>query len=288
MKLLNQFTTMTNNGIWTVGPSDDPKMHTRISEGGFALLKAKAAPAGWEKRLSGTNGREFLHNPATGQSQWPKTGASYEKQASIQAFREECMARRLEQNARLSESQGSDASNPFGTGPVTYDTQTMHPDGPSARSHRQPEPEPEALGPEGRAKRERLVKFAASLGPELRSGRSSALGDAAVVDAMRKIHRRVTSDGGKKPRPAAAGSAEVVATARTDISAGTEPTVRMSRVGGAMVNVLSTARIEKKLERNRRRTERFERKMAELQRHEKEVSDKLKDAQVSRSGRKSG
>ena len=85
MKLLNQFTTMTNNGIWTVGPSDDPKMHARISEGGFALLKAKAAPAGWEKRLSGTNGREFLHNPATGQSQWPKTGASYEKQASIQA-----------------------------------------------------------------------------------------------------------------------------------------------------------------------------------------------------------
>ena len=41
------------------------------------------------------------------------------------------------------------------------------------------------------------------------------------------------------------------------------------------------------MERNRRRTERFERKMAELQRHEKEVSDKLKDAQVSRSGRKS-
>ena len=244
MKLLNQFTTMTNNGIWTVGPSDDPKMHTRISEGGFALLKAKAAPAGWEKRLSGTNGREFLHNPATGQSQWPKTGASYEKQASIQAFREECMARRLEQNARLSESQGSDASNPFGTGPVTYDTQTMNE--PSARSHHQPEPEPEALGPEGRAKRERLVKFAASLGPELRSGRSSALGDAAVVDAMRKIHRRVTSDGGKKPRPAAAGTSEVVATARTDISAGTEPTVRMSRVAGAMVNVLSTARIEKK------------------------------------------
>ena len=64
-----------------------------------------------------------------------------------------------------------------------------------------------------------------------------------------------------------------------------EPTVRMSRVGGAMVNVLSTARIEKQLERNRRRTERFERKMAELQRHEKEVSDKLKDAQVSRSDR---
>ena len=83
MKLLNQFTTMTNNGIWTVGPSDDPKMHARISEGGFALLKARAAPAGWEKRLSGTNGREFLHNPATGQSQWPKTGASYEKVRSI-------------------------------------------------------------------------------------------------------------------------------------------------------------------------------------------------------------
>ena len=54
----------------------------------------------------------------------------------------------------------------------------------------------------------------------------------------------------------------------------------MQRVGGAMVNVLSTARIDKRVAKNQRRTDRFERKMKELQKHEKETSDRLKNAQI--------
>ena len=113
-KLNNQLTTMTNNGSWCVGPGDDPKMHVKISEGGFALLKEKAAPDGWEKRLSQTTNKEFLHNPTTGASQWPKTGASFEKQNATMEFREACRARALETKAKLSESQDSNATNPFG------------------------------------------------------------------------------------------------------------------------------------------------------------------------------
>ena len=250
-KLNNQNTTLTNNGIWTVGPGDDPKIHERISEGGFALLKEKKAPDGWETRTSLSNGREYLHNPDTGASQWPKTGSSYEKQAMTMAFREDCRARALESKAQLSESQASDAANPFDSGPVVYDTETM--------------------GAKSKPTREQLVKFASALGPELRSGRASALGDAAVVSAMRTIHRRV-SGGEAKPK----GST----TARTDISDGTQPTERLQRVGGAMVNVLSTARIEKSLARNQRRTDRFDRHMRELQRREKATSDKMKNAQI--------
>lgn len=250
-KLLNQYTTMTNNGIWTVGPCDDPKMHERISEGGFALLKEKEAPDGWVKRTSMSNGREYLHNPATGVSHWPKTGSSYEKQAMVMAFREDCRARALESKEQLSETQASDATNPFGSGSIVY--------------------EPETLGNSSKPTREQLVKFASQLGPNLRSGRSSALGDAAVVSAMQTIHRRV-SGGEAKPKGAA--------TARTDISEGTEPTERLQRVSGAMVNILSTARVEKRLARNQRRTDRFNRHMRELQQREKTTSEKMKNAQI--------
>ncbi len=250
-KLLNQYTTMTNNGSWTVGPCDDPKMHERISEGGFALLKEKGAPDGWEKRTSMSNGREYLHNPATGASQWPKTGSSFEKQAMVMAFREDCRARALESKEPLSASQASDATNPFGSGTIVY--------------------EPETLGDGSKPTREQLVKFASQLGPNLRSGRSSALGDAAVVSAMRTIHRRV-SGGEAKPNS--------TTTARTDISEGTQPTERLQRVSGAMVNILSTARVEKRLARNQRRTDRFSRHMREMQRREKDTSEKMKNAQI--------
>lgn len=254
-KLLNQYTTMTNNGIWTVGPGDDPKMHERISEGGFALLKEKGAPDGWVKRTSMSNGREYLHNPETGASQWPKTGSSYEKQAMVMAFREDCRARALESKAQLSASQASDATNPFGSGTIVYEPETMGNETPIV----------------SKPTREQLVKFASHLGPDLRSGRSSALGDEAVVRAMRTIHRRV-SGGEAKPNG--------TTTARTDVSEGTQPTERLQRVSGAMVNILSTARVEKRLARNQRRTDRFNRHMRELQQRDKATSDKMKNAQI--------
>lgn len=265
-KLNNQLTTMTNNGQWCVGPGDDPKMHVKISEGGFALKKEQAAPDGWEKRLSHTTGREFLHNPKTGQTQWPKKGASFEKQNATMEFREDCRARALERTtkAKLNESQDSSATNPFGSGPIEYDDRAMGAASQQLAEIRRPE--------EGeRPTRQQLVKFAKQMAPGLRSGCSSALADAAVVDAMRKIHRRVS---GGEAKPAS------MQTARTDISADEPATERMQRVGGAMVNVLSTARIDKRLSKNQRRTDRFERHMKELQKHEKETSDRLKNAQI--------
>jgi hypothetical protein len=201
-----------------------------------------------------SNGREYLHNPETGASQWPKTGSSYEKQAMVMAFREDCRARALESKAQLSSSQASDATNPFGSGTIVY--------------------EPETLGDSSKPTREQLVKFASQLAPNLRSGpdgRSSALGDAAVVSAMRTIHRRV-SGGEAKPNG--------TTTTRTDISEGTQPTERLQRVSGAMVNILSTARVEKRLARNQRRTDRFDRHMREMQRREKDTSEKMKNAQI--------
>ena len=65
--------------------------------------------------------------------------------------------------------------------------------------------------------------------------------------------------------------------ARSMMSEASCDTVRLTKVNGAMVNVLSTARIQKRVARNRRKTEQFERDQEELRRREQRISCKSVD-----------
>ena len=70
-------------------------------------------------------------------------------------------------------------------------------------------------------------------------------------------------------------AAPEVATARSVASQASQPTERLQKVNGALVNVLSTARIDKKWGKLRRDGERLQRRQSDLQRREQAASSKL-------------
>jgi hypothetical protein len=274
--LLKNYTTLVPLNGGTVGPDDDPKMYSRISDGGYQLKKEFSAPSGWQKRQSLSNGREYFYNPGTGAAHWEPT------EQIVQAAREEF--RRGKQTAlhrssmSAAAAQQGDTANPFGTGPVEYDPAVMA---------------TTTMASQRAATRGKLVNFAKQVAPQLRG--SIELQDMEIRKAMETIYRRVSTGNAAghsidvlmkeagRPSLGASKSCDDLRlsdSARSVMSEASMPTVRLSRVAGAMVNVLSTARIDKKLAHNRRKTERFGQDQDELRRRVEQISNKSKDLSI--------
>ena len=278
--LRQNMTSLTENGAWMLGPEHDPKMHARISEGGFMLKVKKPAPSGWERRTSNAaRGREYYYNPATGESHWQATEDIADAMRS--EFREsEKEISKLDKMARTQGSKGG-ITGPFESGGIHYDPQTLAPQDKATQLQ------------ERAAVRGKLVSFARRLSdgaPGLRG--SDSLRDPEVINALRTIQRRVSSGAAqghdvdllmREAKRASIGASKSATdlglpdSARSLMSDASCATVRLQKVNGAMVNVLSTARIEKKIARNRRATEKFESAQEELRQREQKISCKSVD-----------
>jgi hypothetical protein len=276
--LLQNFTSITHNGSFVLGSADDPNFHLRLSEGGTAIARTdEPAPAGWEKRTSITNGREYFHNPGTGNSLWANVVPQRDEgQAQIvKAMRVEFRQRQQAFETRQAESRLA-MSNPFGSGAIEYDTRTFAPAGGGRLEQR------ESLVRVAKAVNRGGLRGSGGGGGGSSTQTATMADDQALVRALRTIKRRVTSgeaegqslgrlllEAGRPSIGASKGTDSLAAaptaaaastnTARSAGSVESVPTARFQKVQGAMVNVLSTSRIEKQLARNRRRMERFER-----------------------------
>eukprot|EP01051_Picozoa_sp_SAG22_P006748 SAG22_NODE_452_length_10341_cov_12.146065_5_plen_334_part_00 len=264
-KIYTNYTTLTQNGTFCSGPPD-PRIYTRISEGGAGLRPTPAAMPGWERRLS-SNGRPFLHNKATGASRWEPEKKTQDGRDMINemraAFRAEAQADANASWSRgdvLNDSSGSGGggANPFGDFKAGGDS--------SVQWDKRPLPADRKAA---------LLALAGKIatGTAVSRRHSAKLyTDPQVTAALSTLQRRVSALQ-QAPRPTDTGRS--VATSVASL-----PTVRLQKVGGAMVTVISEERLAKMNRRGERKAKQFEQYTDALRRREQAISEKSKDLAI--------